>query len=152
MEDAGSAQVLDQDVGRAIVAVDEHARHQSPRALAVDRVVERPAAVVDLCEIKRCDSDLDGAGHRERGIALDADGFAGVEVERGDADVGGLAGHEIAQLLLELIEARRRGRGSGLRDKRRQTKRNNPKTHCPHPRAAALTPESSPNAHIRSKL
>ena len=97
----GPPRSFEQHVGRAIVAVDQHPRHQAARAIAVDRVVERAAAVIDLREVERGNRDLHRARHRERRVALDADGFAGVEVERGDADVGRLAGDEDAQLLLE---------------------------------------------------
>ena len=58
--------------------------------------------MIDLREIQRGDRHLDRAGHRERRIALDADRLAGVEVERGDADIARLAGHHRRQLLLKI--------------------------------------------------
>ena len=108
--------------------------------------------MVDLRKVERRDRDLDRARHRERRIALDADGLAGVEVERGDADVGATCRRPSLQLLLEAQQARRRGRSRGLRDQRQERQEKSNNSHMPHPRAAALTPESSPNAHIRSKL
>src|SRR6185369_9940948 len=153
MDGVGATEVLQQDVGRPIVAVDQHPPHQAARRNAADCVIQRAAAVVHLGKIERRYCDLDRAGHWKRRVTLDADSFAGVEVERSNADITRLVGDEGAELLLEARKARRRGRDSRLRGKRqdRQKERNDPHIR-PYLRAAALTPESSPNAHIRSKL
>jgi beta-lactamase class A len=48
MQRIGAAEILEQNIGCAVVAVDQHPPHQTARRLAVDRIIERPATVVDL--------------------------------------------------------------------------------------------------------
>ncbi len=83
----GATDILEQDIGRMIVTEDQHPTHQPANRLAADGIVERLPAVVHLRQIERCDCNLYRARHRERRIALDADTFAGVEIECSNSDI-----------------------------------------------------------------
>ena len=103
-----------------VVAVDQHLRHDAADRLATDLVIERAHSVIDLREVERRNCDLDGACHREGRVALDAKGFAGVEVERRDADVGRLVRDQRLKLFLEPVQRRRRRRERRLREQRKK--------------------------------
>ncbi len=109
--------------------------------------------MVDLAQIGGRDRDLDRAGHRECRIAVDADGFSGREIDRGDADVAGLRADKRLELLLKTEKVRRRRRMYGLQGKGQQPEKDSNKSHWAlYPRTAVLLSASSPKAHIRSKL
>ena len=76
--------------------------------------------MVDRTEISGGDRDLQRAGHRKGRVAMDADGLAGGEVERGDADVARLRADKRPELLLQAREFRRRRRVYGLNGKGQQ--------------------------------
>ncbi len=84
----------------------------------------------DLREIVGGHRNLDRAGHREGLVAADADQIAGLEVERGDADVACFSGDEPAELTLERLERRRGCRQGGLREQRQQPAENSNESHA----------------------
>ena len=100
--------------------MDHHRFEQRAGRAAGDPVVERAAAIFDLGEIIGGDRDLDRAGHRERLVAANADQFASLQVERGDAIASGPGLDERGELLLEGLHRRRRGRQRGLREEREE--------------------------------
>ena len=111
----GTAEVLDQEVGRAVARPGHHRLDQRARALAADDLAKAAAPGVDLVEIGGGYCDLHGRGHRIGLVAVDRDRLPGGEIERRDADVARAPGKQGRQLLLEALEMRARRRQRRLR-------------------------------------
>jgi hypothetical protein len=112
---ARSSERRHQQVGRAIVAADDHRIHQRERRGARDRLVESAAPGVDLGEIGGSNGDLHRACHRKSLMAVEADLLAGRKVQRGDAIFAGIFRRHGREPLLERLEPRGHLRQGRLR-------------------------------------
>ena len=74
------------------------------KTFPADAVVEAAAPGFDLVEIGGGHRNLHRRGHGIGLVAIDRDGLASVEIERGDPDVAGTAGKQAGKLLLEALK------------------------------------------------